>query len=236
MVSHRAVRRGVVQDNLLEPANGMIHPSGFQALLISKKLPHLQQVVLQSLMQSFTHPSIHSTSRQLLSIGHVAGTVQALETQQFLLPWITDANSKGYRAKGVLNRSVSSNYMALAQKTRFMFPWCLAQGRAQQNCVAWDILEALHSGGPTPFIQSMQSLFIQSLTSGNKTINVTVVGTAHTSPVTFHQLLHTSTVLVANPEFIPHKPFCVGPKSQIKPCAPISILVTGTHLRCYCQL
>ena len=74
---------------------------------------------------------------------------------------------------------------------------------------------------------------IQILASGNKTTNVIIVGTDNTFPVTFHLLLDPCTELVVNPEFIPHKPGCVGPTS---PCTVISILATRINLSCYCQL
>lgn len=77
---------------------------------------------------------------------------------------------------------------------------------------------------------------IQILASGNKTTNVIVVGTDNASPVTFHQLPYPCTELMANPEFTPQKPICVGPNSQMKPYIAISILATGTNLSCYCQL
>lgn len=112
-----------------------------------------------------------------------------------------------------------------------MCPHCLAQDYVLLNGVLiWVHLEyfSFH-------LEHEKSIYLDSCCS-NKTINVMVVGIDHTSPVTFHQLLHTFTEPVANPEFIPHKAFCVGLKSHIKPCAPISILAAGMNLSCYCQL
>lgn len=103
-----------------------------------------------------------------------------------------------------------------------------------KQCVHWGTSGAVQTIDFFFHLEQVKS--IQILSSGNKTISVIVVGKDNTFPVTFHQLLHTSAELVANPEFILHKPFCVGPNSQIKPCAAISILATGTNLSCCCQL